>query len=170
MKKLFFIEYMQEGSGVPVDCTIGAKTREECVQHGRKVSVEKHYCGFWILAKPPVKGVDPIRLEFHPVYQSPRENMWSEQSIFGDIVSTNGDNEVDAMCVGASKTALRKRLNEAKSVLSYINLKRFRKGVIFDFELKRLTAGDGTMALQWSVGTTSIGNVELKLLKPLVIG
>jgi hypothetical protein len=57
-------------------------------------------------------------------------------------------NEQKALKVAASKTQLRKRLNDAKSVLTDGVRERF-KNPTFDFEGKRLISDDGKIALQW---------------------
>lgn len=69
---MFCIEYMQAGSGVPVDCTVGLRDKPTAIVHGRKISTTKGYCGFWISRKPDNSyNIDPVRLEFHPVIHSP---------------------------------------------------------------------------------------------------
>ena len=55
-------------------------------------------------------------------------------------------NEREALALANNKTELRKRLQEARSVL--VDRKRFGKGT-FDFEYRRLIGANG-LALQWT--------------------
>lgn len=59
--------------------------------------------------------------------------------------------EQEAIKVGSSKTKLRKRLMEARSVLLPKFRKQFTKQAEFDFENKMLISDDGKLALIWSV-------------------
>ena len=65
---MYVIQYMREGSGIPVDCSVGLRSVADAKKHGRSVCTKQRYCGFWIGYKPNERGVDPERMEFHPVY------------------------------------------------------------------------------------------------------
>jgi uncharacterized protein (TIGR02594 family) len=58
--------------------------------------------------------------------------------------------ELKAAAIGDDPAALKKRLNEAKSVLSNLAKKKMGAGKL-DLENKRLIADDGSFALQWRV-------------------
>ena len=60
------------------------------------------------------------------------------------------DPEEQARAIGESKTLLKKRLLEARSVLNTEGRKAFRK-YTFDFDNKRLVSEDGKLVLQWRV-------------------
>ena len=62
---LYFNEYMQEGSGFPVDLTVGLRSVDQCITHGRRVCIDKGYCGFWISRKPDNTYMEPIKVEYH---------------------------------------------------------------------------------------------------------
>lgn len=68
---MYFAEYMQAGSGIPVDVTIGTGNKANLIKHARKVSTNKGYNGFWISSKPEGVVMDPKRLEFHEITYSP---------------------------------------------------------------------------------------------------
>jgi hypothetical protein len=61
-------------------------------------------------------------------------------------------NEQLAAAVGASKSLLRKRLNDAKSVLKTFLAREFSKPT-FDFANKRLLSNDKKLALVWQIRT-----------------
>jgi len=56
-------------------------------------------------------------------------------------------NEEKALTLAADRSALRKRLNEARAVLTP-SIQRFFRNSFFDFEHRRLV-GDRGLALQW---------------------
>ena len=62
--KLYFNEYMQAGSGHPVDMTMGLQSMAQARSHGLKVAKEKGYSGFWISSKPAGETSMPKRLKF----------------------------------------------------------------------------------------------------------
>lgn len=70
-----------------------------------------------------------------------------------------------AAAIGMSKTKLRKRLMQSRSSLTDQMRKSFTiKGVVFDFEMRRLWSDDMSMYLQWeNRGETSVGSVCLRL-------
>lgn len=70
--KLWFCEYYREGSGIPVDCSIGIPNLEQARHRGKVVAQFNGYCGFWILAKPAEVGVEPVKVEYHSVSYDPR--------------------------------------------------------------------------------------------------
>lgn len=70
-KWLFFVEYMQVGSGMPVDMTVGCQSVTKAVKHGRNISRKKGYCGFWVSTKQAQAGASPVRLAYHPVWRGP---------------------------------------------------------------------------------------------------
>jgi len=71
-----------------------------------------------------------------------------------DFRMDNGDidwdayNEALSLALGNDKAALKKRLLSARSCLKKPFLDKFKKK-IYDFENKRMTSDDGSMALQW---------------------
>jgi len=65
--------------------------------------------------------------------------------------------------IGKSRTKLRKRLHEARSVLVKEFRERFSPCAYLDFEGKRLLSIDKTLVLQWeNKGTTNQGSVYLR--------
>jgi hypothetical protein len=76
---------------------------------------------------------------------------------------TSPENFAAAAEIGMSKTKLRKRLMESRSLLTDQIRKNFTfKGVMFDFEKQRLWSDDRSMFLQWkNDGETNRGSVCL---------
>lgn len=71
MRLLWFVEYFQEGSGIPVNLSIGLQSHRQAYQHGREVTQDNGYCGFWICSKPVGTIGEADRVEYHSVSYSP---------------------------------------------------------------------------------------------------
>lgn len=74
---LYFVEYFNEGSGEPVNLSIGLRSMDAARHRGKTVARLNGNCGFWISRKKPEAGVMPERIEYHSCSWSPRgEIMW----------------------------------------------------------------------------------------------
>lgn len=69
--KLWFCEYFREGSGVPVNLSIGIRSKDAAIHRGKVVSRLNGYCGFWVLSKPEGLAERPRRVEYHGCTVSP---------------------------------------------------------------------------------------------------
>ena len=81
---LYFCEYMREGTGIPVDLSIGLQSIESAEQRGKMVTKFNGYCGFWITSKEPVKNAQPKRLVYHSCIVDPRGNVTWRQPIYNN--------------------------------------------------------------------------------------
>lgn len=68
MSNLYFVEYFRSNSSIPVNMTIGCKTKKQAIAHGKLVCQSEDYSAFWILSKPTkgiITGTLPERIEYH---------------------------------------------------------------------------------------------------------
>jgi hypothetical protein len=72
MSKLYFCEYFREGSGYPVNLSIGMQSMESAEHRGKVVTKLNGYCGFWILSKPAGCTDEPKRIVYHSAIVDPR--------------------------------------------------------------------------------------------------